>query len=534
MVSNATTQFMMQSYDNAIKNNALVGIGENLKDFGKNINDATNDYVKREQLLEDTKRQQIANQFAIDSYDDKLKELDLSNQLAEQNVRYRGLEGDLKEKDIIHRGFETESLKEKITNQQLMNTAARMENEVTKDTLESRKGAINARNYLSTAQDNYGRELTNLQNDSIRYKSILVRDTNGKLRNATPEEIANDGIRKYKDVEGKFSYNQHEAMAANENNKQVAINRSSVTQGEGKGFQNELASRNLSQQQLAMQNESAQKRNENDVYFRNTIDQALASGQISEFEKYNNKTLKIIDGNGNVQEIPNVYHSSYYNQNINNPYGQTYNVNMDADVKISNRQLDLNAKDIKILTDTNATEEEKQMAGYRLAQIPSVRDSIKHLVKATGSTTTLEKYGDMVKYADFNRGADILSSMLIMLPGSSKMEKEYAQRRILNDEILVKLAAQSISGTLSNQDMDLIQRAMPKMLKEDQETNQIAILNLIHNEIALYEAYFGNIPPEAWKYLHPSGYKHYTALKNNYNLLSEKFGEYKSLPTNKK
>lgn len=534
MVSASTTQFMMQSYNDAIKNNAFSKIGETLSQSSKDINNLVNDYTNRQAMNERTKAQMLENQYAQDTHDERVKSVGLKNQSMEETIKGQQLENlyasDTHDERVRAVGLKNQSMEEFITGQKLGNEASRMRNEITEKTKEKHIGAVNARNVLNTASDNYLTDQTRLQHKSIQFQDVFVKDANGEFRQATPEEVANEGIRKYKNTQG-HSYNQHDAMSADANNKQVALNRQAITGAAGKDFRNQEAQGNLRLQQQAMQNKSAQAREEYDNYMRSIVDKLVADGDVSEFEKFNSPILKYSDEKGQTHEILNPYHANYNNANISQPYSQqNLNVNMNANMNMFNGQQGRNAELINILNNPNATPEERQNAANQLRQTRIFIEANKNLTKMTEGSLALQKLSFLIEQTgDKNRVVEFMGAVGKIFPGTSQAEIDHVHRQYLHDEILIKGMTKSLAGSLSDRDMKLLERLIPAMFSEDSTTGQVKLLNLLHSQIAQYEAQFGNcgLTAEGWKEMNPSHYKNYMRLKHNYGFLSQELEKYK-------
>lgn len=533
MISAGTTQFMMQSYNDVIKNNAFSKVGDTLSQAGKDINALANDYTNRQALHEKTKAQKIENQFALDTYDENAKAVGLKNKSLQETIKGQQLENQYASDTLGERvravGLKNKSMEEYITGQKIGNKAGELENKFTEKTQNEKIKATNARNILSRVGDNYLTDQTRLQHKSIQYQDVFIKDRNGKLRQATTEEIANPSIVKYKSEDA--SYNQHDAMGADANNKQVVLNRQAITQTAGKDFRNQEAQENLRLQQQAMQNKSAQAREEHDNYMRSFVQKLKDDGHISEFQMYNDPVIKYSDGKGQTHEILNPIHRDYLNANVRDPYNtQNLNVNMNANINNFNGQQGRNAEFIKTLNEPDASAEEKQNAVYNLLQVNHVRASLKELQKLSDGSIALSKMSEQIQLTgDKNRAYEFLGMIGKVIPGTSQTEIDYIQREYLNNEMLVKGVTKFLSGSLSDRDMVLLERLLPKMFSEDSTTGEVKILNLMNSQLTQYENQFANsgVNLEGWKTLHPAHYENYMRLKNNYNFMIEKYTKYK-------
>ena len=539
MISAGTTQFMMQSYDGLIKSNASKGIGEALGQFGKDVNALANDWTAREAQREKTKAQMLENQYALDTHDERVKTAGLKNQSLEETIKGQRLENlyasDTHDERVRAVGLKNKSTEEYITGQRLDNQASRYRNYITSKTKDKHIQAVNARNVLNTASDNYLTDQTRLQHKSIQYQDIFVKDANGKFRQATPEEIANQGIRKYKNTQDS-SYNQHDAMSADANNKQVALNRQSITGSAGKNFRNQEAQENLRLQQQAMQNQSAQERENRINYYKEQMMEALEKGEINEHELNTLPTIMRTDSKGRTYEVKNPFHIDFNNANVKDPYGHTQNINMNANMNMFNGQQGRNAELISALNDANTPADIKQKVAYQVLQMPHIKAAFKEMQKYTDGSNSLTKMGDLIMQSgDKNRAYEFLGMIGKVFPGTSQTEIQHVQRQYLNDEILIKGMTKLLSGSLSDRDMILLDRLLPKMFSEDASTGEIKILNLMDSQLKHYEVQISNsgVSLEGWKILHPAHYENYMRLKNNRDFLSQKYQDYKGLPVHR-
>lgn len=131
-----------------------------------------------------------------------------------------------------------------------------MQNDITRGTKNSHIGAVNAKNYLSQTIGNYMTDQTKLQHKSIQSQNVLVRDRNGKYRQATPQEVQDPNKIKYKNTQWK-TYNQYSTQAADVNNKKVELHKAAITSTAGKGFKNQELQTNINLQRLALQDKIA-------------------------------------------------------------------------------------------------------------------------------------------------------------------------------------------------------------------------------------------------------------------------------------
>ncbi|STQ85770.1 hypothetical protein LS73_008860 [Helicobacter muridarum] len=488
MISPQTTQFVLQGYSDTIKTNPAETIGNTLAQTGQALNQSMNDYTQRQALNEQTKASKIANQYEIDRYSQRLDLADLEN----------------------------ESLRGKNYYQNLINQNQEMQNDITRQTKNSQIQATKARNLLTTASDNYIRDQTQLQHKSIQPQSIYVKDSNGKYRRATPAEVKNEDITKYKDAKGKQSYNQYEAIAANN----AALNRASITQAAGYGFQNQAQQQNLLIKQQALQNESAKESEQQAKLLKAKIDELHNKGKISELQKLTMPYIKWADENiGQVYEMQNLYYKPHLDMNVRTPYS-TQNLNINGNLAISNANIDKFARDIALLKSKQGTEEQIEFAKNRLIQSPNIKKANENLSKLTGGSIELINRGILEQKIEKNRAYEALGLIAKVLPGEYQSEAIAVQKEFSNNALNLKIATKTLSGSLSNQDMQQVKQLLPKMFVENKLAGYIKLLNLTNSQIKAYEEQFyagGDI--EIWETLNPTHYNNYMRLKNNFNFL---------------
>ena len=486
--NNQAMQLVMQGYSDSIKNQQDAGIGNAFREWNKNINDTITNYHNIEQQKlnralteENIQGQKLANEYNTRTMDDRVThqaQQTKANQLA-NDYSARTLNDRVKQQALT-----TESM-------QTQNKHAKLNLSEAQQTSKKRVSAMNANYGEQIASSGLNTTKYNMEHDNYRYEPVY------KVRGEY-----------YYDKEGKQKMDNTTAEARMQRNAQKEQYKREY-QGRSLSDNRQVVSANQAQE--AMNRNTMQNSNASYQAFNETENLLAGEDKTTIANKINEAQEQglpyITTNNGTqipIQHAVRVAGLVGHSDSIGSAGGVTTNINTTFKGKT--------AEAINALNNPNASEEEKQNA--RAVVEASNTNQVNKLYEKMGKYTIASQ--QMQRIAEQDRLNTFLGFMSQYVGGD--LAKEYGYLNASQSSILTSLATSALSGTLSNQDMNLVKQQVTN-IKKSGAFNAGALMQGLQKMIVDIEN--STMGMGGIEMLRPEARKQYESMKMLYQALRD-------------
>lgn len=437
--NNQALQLTLQGYSNSINTAQNNGVGNAIRNFNQTLGNAADGYYQREQAQRNikateaqTRGQELANEF---------NEKNMPTALEQENQKLRGMK--------------------------LGNTYQDYVNEVKAGTKGTEIQATNATNKNITANKDLDTTTTNLKHDTYKTGYTMKDSKNNAI---TTEEQLNEafknggGVKKYNEKTGKYDIPvlQNEAIRNFKQNQEAAQNKLAV--------QDQYRHGNYTQANLAQAqtfHSDIQKRQAEDSYasYSQSFDTSNALGQTPADRTTDsiNGQVFMTDPNTGKQVATPAAIQGYSNQIANS--NTNTNINS-TNITAGREPIRMVAqKAAERLNYGNLTEEEEQKETEILRGTdPKLTQRLSASIAA--ATNILQ---NAEPFQDKDRLGYLIGNMTkyLGIPLTREQEQHFGRLNSAQSAILTDFATNSLKGTLSNQDMNLIAKQALSVWQSD-------------------------------------------------------------------
>lgn len=482
--NNEALKLVMQGYSDSIKAKTSNQGTAMANAFNQGLSNAVQTHDNHEQAMQNREATRLQNEYMNRTMDDRVthqaqqtKANDLANEYTERTMDDR----------VKHETQQTQMNANNIKQGQLYNDRLTLENQEQKLTSKSRVGATNAKNVNATAVANYDTTKTNTLHQNYQgverpYEKngkwyVLGYDAQG---NKVNKEISASQAQSYKDLNARVEQNKRELRATETSANQQAI---SANQAQHAVNMNTMDTQNAAKQAY---DETAQ---------------ALTNSGMNRNEIATEINFAIKEGRPYIEvggkKIDTGLAQRYLGYGLGSSGGGVGGGNI---VNVNNTDRKTNAQYsadmIGMLKDPNATEEQKQKAReWFTANKDKVVEQARQ--KLVGAQNVAQSLQTLTGTDRVTKGMGYLTQYF-----GGDFAQAFGNLKASQSDALVTLATNSLKGSLTDRDMDIVKNLVPSMWQSN-ATNMGTALKAVDkmiNELESYRGMYGDVyTPEQMK-----------------------------------
>lgn len=447
--NNQAMQLALQGYSDSIKVNMNNGIGNSLRNFNETLAQAQQGYHAAEQAKanraltqQQTRAYELDNEYSEKTMDNRVamvgeqkRSMELQNEYSERTLDDR----------VQQESHRTKGMALDNKGKELDNTMKGMENKTYEKTQDTLIVAKNDSNRATSAQAKLSAAKDNLTRGNYEYAPNPMKDAQGNWY------IQN------KNVEGGKQYiSEAKAQEYQERNQQVKQNRRTWAAVDTSGNESSVSANQaqLGQNQVAMNsaNQALQRQNE--------LQQFLSEKGITPNQWEAMERIALANGSSVVQvgdvEMPVGVFAQGYSASLGGGGGMSINNRDRAAVA------DKLADSFATLRDPNATDEQRARARD---YVKSTKDGAQ-VLKLSETLSSFAVLGEkMHEISEADRGKVVAGYLTQYIGGD--FAKAFGELKANESAILTGFATKTLTGTLSNQDMNIAKQQIPSLWKSN-------------------------------------------------------------------